>query len=72
MKKAVLVEVSILTRVIVDVDNEDVDLNSEDVTIKASKVVADKIRNGMEWNYVYENVVSIKSDEECPYDSRFD
>ncbi len=66
-KIALLVETSILSRVVIDVDHNfsEKDLSSEDTLTKASEAVATQIKT-MDWTDVYENIVSIEEDLECP------
>jgi len=73
MKKAVLVEYSIVTRVIVDDDGLSLEelaneaLDNQAIVKASAKILADA------GNYVMgDNVVEIEDDEECPYDKETD
>lgn len=68
-KIAVLVEVSVKTRVVVDVP-EGKDIESEDVSELISNKAIEKVRNNTFENKDYpyvENVVNIEEDTEVPY-----
>lgn len=67
-KIALLVETSILSRVVIDVDNNfsEKDLSSEDTLTKASNAVANQIKK-LDWTDVYENIISVREDTEYPY-----
>ena len=70
MKKAFLVDFSIRTRVIVDIDDNLEDKNPQtndglwgDIVDKAE----DKVGNNS-WDYIcYDNVTEVIEDTECPY-----
>jgi hypothetical protein len=62
MKIAKLVEITMLTRVIVDIDTPENEV-IEKAIIKASEKICEEGR---------ENVVSVKDDTECPFDPEFD
>jgi hypothetical protein len=59
MKKAIIVEYSFMTRVVIDVDKE----NLEEV-VRLSK---DKIQAKIDNNELAENLSEWYDDEECPY-----
>ena len=68
MKKIeLLAETSIISRVEIDIsDNANEFLSSEETITKASKAVIGKIK-ALDWTDIYENIVSIEEDTECPY-----
>lgn len=66
MKKAFLVEVSAMTRVVVDV-SEDWQNNPEDVE-KIESAACDKLNTSL-FPFVEENVLTMEEDLEMPYNS---
>lgn len=67
-KVAFLVDYSVRTRVVVDVD-EDIDMFDEGLIVAAAR---EKILSNPDAYIIYDNVVDIFEDEEMPYDDKFD
>ena len=68
MKKAYLVEVAFMTRVVMD---EPVDINSDEGVISVLKKAQSKYMEKVQTELA-ENFVSIDEDSECPYDPEYD
>ena len=68
-KKAYLVEVTILTRVVAD---NDIDKNTNDGFDKLGEMAIEKIKNDVNGYLCLNNVEVIREDKECPYDPETD
>ena len=65
MKRAFLVSFSPMTRVVIDVENEE-DL-SEDEQFEAMKVAREQIRDGFYDYFSMDNIEEVKPDIDCPF-----
>ena len=65
MKRAYLVEYSIITRVLVDVEDEE--LNDIEEELKVISAAEDNIRYSISDYLCSDNIASIELDVQCPY-----
>ena len=69
MKKAFLVKASVMTRVVIDVENEETPTNWDIHNI--IKSAHDRLINNLNNDYV-DCIDDIFEDTECPYDAEYD
>lgn len=74
MKKAFLVEFSIMTRIIMDVENDDSDPNLDSLLFsKAIRLARSRMTDNGIGDYINgDSCVSIEEDTDCPFDPQSD
>lgn len=68
MKKAFLVEISPMTRVVVDIDGK---TNDEIIELAIEQAIKKIVENASQY-IIQENFSLVQADTECPYDEKYD